>query len=240
MGIFLLSMGQLFGANTSFDTGVAIYGGFAPTFGGNLTTTFQQDTLNLPNGILSINRTKTGETSAPIAPLLGGTAGIEFWGITRDFIIISCGANFTYGIMGGSGNSLDNSENTMSVKYSLWTVDIPLTVGITIPFWDDIRISFKSGIAIAYGKYSNVFKSSIINSSSNFTGYGAPVVTSLAGDYLFYHNFSLYMSITHYSGSTKIIKDEADYASINFSGYRIYVGTSFRFKSSSSTTGGKR
>ncbi len=215
-------------AGIEYSTG--IYFGFMPSMGGNLQSYVQRNSLGAENGIEDINRTSDSSDTEKIDRLIGATGGIEFRGIFRDYYLIKLGLNFTKDIYGGEGKTLDLTGDTVEVKYSMFVYDIPVTVGLSIPFWKDVRISLTGGIAYARGTYKNSFKSSTLNSSAKFNNWAVPVVIILCGEHFIDNNLSLMTSINYYKGASEVKKSNSDYARNDFSGFRWNAGVLMYFR----------
>ena len=206
-----------------------INGGIMPSPGGNLSSYIQSGTLGVDNGIDGINRSESGLSTGNIGKLLGASAGVTGRVFISDYYMIRMAVNYTMSITGGTGETIDLSSNVVETTYSVWLIDVPITAGISIPFWKDVRISLSGGLALGYGNYSNSFKSAALNSSASFSGWAFPVVFIISGEYFITNSSSLITSISYYKGSSTIIKSGSDYAKIDFTGYRWNVGISFFF-----------
>ena len=225
--------------------------GFAPSLGGNLDSTSQQLYFNSDSGIDGMNRSMEGMETKKINRLFGITGGFEFKTIIQDFYLIRLGANFSKGILGGEGKTVIPDGTgyyyTMECKYSFYEYDVPLTIGLAIPFWKDMMISLSCGTAFAYAEYKNEFISEDtypdpFERKGEFKGWGFPLVVIIQGEYFFLTNASITSTISYYNGSTEVLKDSydkdtegfggqgaVDFAAINFTGYRFTFGISYYF-----------
>ena len=228
--IFILLFINSVSFASTFDTSISVNLGIIPNMGNNLSSYYQKNDLNIENGIYGINRSKSGLTTSTIKPLTGTFIGTELKGTAFDYLILSIGINYGQSILTGSGTSLDNSDNIMSVSYSMWLIDIPITAGISISFWEDTKVSFQSGIAFSYGNYKNSFTSSTVNQNGSFKGLGTPIITKITGEYYISKNITISSSLSRYKGATQVLKNNNDYAKIDFSGYRFSFGASYYFK----------
>jgi hypothetical protein len=211
------------------EIGVGFYAGLAPAMGGSMNTYVQNTTLGVGSGIDGINRDMSGRDTGEVKRLLGVAGGVEGKVIVLNYLMIRLGANYLKGFYGGKGKTLDLSDELVTAKYSMWAFDFPLTVGLSIPFWKDVRISISGGIAYAYGSQSTSFKSTTLDQSTSVKGWAMPLVFILAGDHYLSNTLSLTSTISYYKGASKVKKDNSDYARVDFSGYRWTVGFSFYF-----------
>jgi len=212
------------------DLSVGGYAGYIPCMGGDLHSRIQETSMGSANGVYGINRSQDGKKKKKIYPLTGFNAGADFRAIFYDFILLKLGLNYTLSFTGGEGKTLDLSENITSVKYSMWYVDVPLCLGIVLPFWKNAAVSVAAGFSFAYGVYSNKFQSATpLNSSGTFENWTFPVVIILNGEYFFTDHISINSSISFYKGITDVSKSGTDYARIDFSGYRWTIGASYHF-----------
>ena len=218
----------LYARDIEMSAGVRV--GHYPEMGGNLNSYFQETELGISNGVYGINRTSEGADTSTIKPPFGRYAGIQADLIfLRHFIMrVSLNAAETY--YEGRGVTLDPDDNEMKVKYSVKVYDLPIAFGLAVPVRDIARISLCAGVAISYGKYSNSFKSENYSSSGTFSGYAAPLVIMLKGEYFFTENISFNSSVNRYMGATRSFKSGDDYARIDFTSTRWDIGLSYHFK----------
>ncbi len=229
MVLFLL---RSFGADAaSPETGFGFYSGLAPAMGGNMNTYVQNTTLGNRSGIDSINREMSGRETEEIDRMLGVVGGFEFKVITLNYLLIRIGANYVKSFLGGKGKTLDLSDEPVTVKYSQWACDFPLTLGLSIPFWKDVKISLSGGLAYAYGSSRSRFKSSAVDQTTKVRGWALPLVVVLAGEHYLTNSLSLTSTISYYKGAGRIKGDDdgADFARVDFSGYRWTLGFSLYF-----------
>ncbi len=226
--LFLL---RSFGADAaSPEIGLGFYSGLAPAMGGNMNTYVQSTTLGNRSGIDSINREMSGRETEEIDRMLGVVGGFEFKVITLNYLIIRIGGNYVKSFLGGKGKTLDLSDEPVTVKYSLWACDFPLTLGLSIPFWKDVKISLSGGLAYAYGSSRSSFKSSTVDQTTKVKGWALPLVVVLAGEHYLTNSLSLTSTISYYKGAGRVKGDDGpDYARVDFSGYRWTLGFSLYF-----------
>lgn len=227
--LLLLLVSDKYSYARTTRSSVALFTGMYPTMGGNLHSAAQSDLLGINNGIADINRYTHGIDNERIDKLTGFAVGTEFRALIYNLLLFKAGINYSTSLLGGTGTSTDLLGNSLKVHYSMWTIDTPFLVGISYPFGERIRLSFCSGLALAYGSYSNSFKSATVNSSATFSGWAIPLCVSFGGEYILNNNIALISSITYYKGRSGTIKDKSDYASINFSGYRWQLGAAYYF-----------
>jgi len=231
-----------------------LYAGFMPSMGGNLDSYVQQNYLHSDSGIDGINVTTDGASTSNIERLTGATVGAEFKAIFYDFYLVRTAINASMGVNGGEGTTLYTPDNInyyyLDCSYSLMVFDVPLTIGLSIPFWKDMKISISCGIAYAYAIYENKFTSNetspAFERKGEFKGWGLPLVILLEGEYFITEKISMVSILSYYRGSTKIIKDSTDsdtdgldvdsdgtpdgvvdFSKIDFTGYRFSFGISY-------------
>lgn len=231
MPVMILLLLSLFGVNAhSQEIGIGLYTGLAPEMGGSMDTYVQNTTLGVGSGIDSINRDMPGRDTEEIEKLLGVVGGFEGKVIVLNYFMIRFGANYLKSFYGGKGKTLDLSDELVSVKYSMWACDFPLTVGLSVPFWKDVRISLSGGVAYAYGNQSSSFKSTTLDQSTSVKGWAIPLVFILAGEHYLSNTLALTSSISYYKGASKVkIDNGSDYTRVDFTGYRWTIGFSFYF-----------
>lgn len=223
---------------------LTLHGGMMPSLGGNLMSYEQGDTFGSATGIDGINNSASGFDTSPVERLLGATAGITFKATFYEYFHLRVGYNYFRSVYGGTGKAVyydnDTTANQLvKCEYSMWGYDIPVTVGLTIPFWKDMKISFSTGLAYAYGVYTYKFKTDVPSEyEGEFKGWALPLVIHLEGEYFLTRQLALFTSLSYYNGSTNVLADRKqdddaaskDYASIDFTGYRYNLGISYYFK----------
>lgn len=231
----------LLGATANYAVG--FYAGIMPSPGGDLNSYVQIAKYNSSNGIDGINKSLDGFSTSTINRPLGVTGGVEFKAIFFDYYFARVAGNYTRSVYGGKGKTVYDSDpgapfvpELLTAKYAITAYDIPITVGLCIPFWKDVKISFSCGFAVAYGDYTNSFKSTSNTDKGSFSGWCYPLVLMLQGEYFLTETVSLSSSLSYYRGSTEILKDSkksdtVDFAKIDFSGYRINFGMAYYFYS---------
>lgn len=223
-------------AGTTANFAVSIYGGFAPSLGNDLQSTYQYYEFGSQSGIDGMNRSADGTSS--IDRLMGLSGGIAFKLLFLDYYQVRIAGNYTRSMSGGDGTSMynDGSDHIIECEYSFLMYDVPVTFGLSIPFWKDVKIAFSCGIAYAYATYSNEFEidaATVVK--GEFTGWGLPLVILLEGEYFVTEKIAVTSSLIYYRGSTKFIEDDTtsdgitDYAKLNFTGYRYNAGITFYF-----------
>ena len=225
-------------AAVSLSAGVQA--GFMPSPGGNLHSSTHEE-IGVGNGIDGINRSMSGYDTKPVDRILGASAGLEFRAVFYDYFFARLAGNFTTRARGGSGTTLYDNGGTpelLDCEYLVHIIDAPLTAGLVVPFWKDVRIAFSVGAAFAYGNYKYYFEpESGGRYKGKFRGYGFPLVLLVEGDYFLNEKLSITASLAYYRGSTDIRRDryrtdgDTDYARIDFTGYRFAMGASWHFYS---------
>ncbi len=189
----------------------------------------QQTELGVSNGIDGINRSMSGVKTEKISKLLGACGGIDFSVVFATYFLFRMQTNFAMNFFGGEGTTLDQAENPLRASYTLWTIDIPFTLGVSVPFGDRVRLSLCGGIAFAYGSYANSFSSAAVSSRALFEGWTFPWLVMLKGEYFFRPAIALSSHLTYMHGATDVIKSGRDYAKIDFAGFRWNLGFSYYF-----------
>ncbi|MCX8125283.1 MAG: hypothetical protein N3F66_14130 [Spirochaetes bacterium] len=235
-----IAPGIAFAQISPFNQAISLYAGYIPSLGGNLYSYEQEHTFGSATGIDGINKSQTGFSTAPIHRLMGATVGATFKVVMYDFFTARIGINYFKSVWGGKGKTVYNDGGTnrlLECNYNFDGFDIPLTLGIVIPFYKDMKITFSCGVAYAWGRYKNKFESDApLSYKGHFKGTAYPLVINTEGEYFINEKFALTTSLTYYKGTTEIIKDSkkgdgnTDYAPIDFSGYRFLLGVSYYFK----------
>jgi hypothetical protein len=244
----LLAKMQLYAQKFNISGG--LYGSYMSSMGGNLNSYNQNTYFGSNSGIDSINRTRSQYDTSNIDRLTGAFVGMDVKAIFLDYYMLRIGANYGMSVMGGKGRTVytpDGGLNYYNLKceYSLKQYDFPFTLGLSIPFWKDSRISVSCGTSFSRATYENKFESDPANTndpfaSSNsikgkFTGWAFPLVVLIQGDLFIAPEVALTSTISYYKGRTKVIKDSSDsdgnidFASIDFTGYRFSLGISYNF-----------
>jgi hypothetical protein len=227
-----------------------LYGSYMSSMGGNLNSYNQTRYFGSNSGIDSINRSKDQYDTSNIDRLSGAFVGMDIKAILYDYYLLRVGANYGMSVMGGKGKTIYDDGTGLpykflKCKYTLKQWDFPVTLGLSVPFWKDSRISVNCGTAFAYATYENKFESdSTLDpfASSNsikgkFTGWAFPLVVLIQGDLFIAPEVAITSTISYYKGRTKVIKDSydsdgnIDFASIDFTGYRFSLGVSYYFYS---------
>ncbi|MEJ5363099.1 MAG: hypothetical protein WHV26_13665 [Spirochaetota bacterium] len=230
----------VFSLASPFNQAISLYAGYIPSLGGNLYSYEQENTFGSATGIDGINKSQTGFSTSQIHRLIGATGGINFKVAMYDFFAIRIGANYFKNVWGGKGKTVYNNAGTdtlLECKYIFDGFDVPLTFGIVIPFYKDMKITFSCGVAYAWGRYKNKFESDApLTYKGKFKGSAYPLVINTEGEYFINEKFAVSTSLSYYRGTTDVIKDSkkgdgnTDYAPIDFSGYRFLLGISYYFK----------
>ncbi len=233
--LFFAVSAHIEAANVNYAIGV--YGGLAPSLGDDLQSYLQYYRYGSQSGVDGINRTQDGYETSNIDRLLGLGFGISFKTLLFENYQIRIAVNYTRGMWGGEGTTLFGGVPTLlDCDYSFRMYDVPLTFGISIPFWKDVKISFNCGAAFAYGWYQNRFtENSATTYKGKFTGRGYPLVILLEAEYFINDKIALTSALSYYRGATKLIEDtydddgNIDYARLNFTGYRFNLGAVYYF-----------
>ena len=244
--LVLISVISITAAETVTVSG-GIYGSYMQSMGGNLSSYNQSNYFGSSSGVDSINRSLDGYDSTNIGRLSGAFAGMNVKAVFLDYYLVRIGANYGMSVLGGKGRTVynDGADYTLKCEYSIKQYDFPVTIGLSIPFWKDSRISLSCGTAFARATYENKFETDPANTndpfaSSNsikgkFTGWAFPMVVLIEGDVFVTPDVSLTSTISYYKGRTEIIKDSydsdgnVDFASIDFTGYRFSLGVAYYF-----------
>ena len=221
-----------------------LYGSYMQSMGGNLSSYTQASYFDSYSGVDSINRSNDTIDTTNIDRLTGAFFGMNVKAVFLDYYLLRIGANYGMSVYGGEGKTIINAgTNYLKCKYSLKQYDFPLTIGLSIPFWKDSRISVSCGTAFARATYENKFESDSVAApfttsstiKGKFTGWAFPLVVLIEGDVFVAPDVSLTSAISYYSGRTSTIKDSydsdgnVDFASIDFTGYRFSLGVSYYF-----------
>jgi hypothetical protein len=210
---------------------ISVKGGYSPEIGGSFHSNWQNQNLNVSNGINDINRSKNGILTSTIEKPMGITGGCDVR-INGESIYLKSGFNYMQSYKGGTGTTLNNfgsGDEIVEVKYSLWFFYIPITTGVIISFWNESRLFFGIGGAFAYGKRSDSFKSVSADHSATFQGYSLPLVAEVGGEHLFSDHISIFCNITYLDGQSNFIKDNSDSARIDFTSYSFAAGVLFYY-----------
>lgn len=244
--IFIFISGMRIAAAETVSVSGGIYGSFMQSMGGNLQSYNQENYFGSSSGIDGINRSMDGYSTSNIERLTGVFAGLDVKAIFFDYYMLRVGANYGMSMTGGKGKTVyyNGAYYNLKCEYSLKQYDFPVTLGLSIPFWKDSRISVSCGTAFARATYENKFESDSTSApfsltqntiKGKFTGWAFPLVVLIQGDFFIMPEVSLISTISYYRGRTKVIKDSSDkdgnvdYASIDFTGYRFSLGVSYFF-----------
>jgi len=223
--IVLAAFAEVFASSVS----LIIKGGFAPEIGGSMHTGWQAEHLDVYDGINDINRSKSGISVSTIEKPVGAVAGAEAR-YTDDNIYFKSGIDIVYSCAGGSGSTINDfgaGDEKVDVDYSLWFYYVPVTAGIVIDYWDEVRIYAGGGAAYASGTFSSSFKSDSIEHEASFSGYGLPLVAELGCEYIVAENAALCCGITYLRGRSSVIENGTDYARIDFTCFSFTAGILF-------------
>jgi opacity protein-like surface antigen len=228
---YILTLIILFCTAASFAAQISLSSrlGFSPAVGGSMSSRWQTENLDAPDGINSINRSQSGVKVSTIEVPAGAIAGADLR-VIKDFIYYRVGIEYVYMVSGGKGKTIDPATSEIvEVTYNQWSVDVPLTIGISILFWGESRIYLGVGAAFAYGTYSNSFKSASLDHSASFTGYAIPLAAEVGCEYMLNENVSAGCDIKYIHGKSQVIEDGTDYARIDFSGFHITASAAYHF-----------
>jgi hypothetical protein len=229
-----------------FSISGSAFCGFIPSIGGNLNSRTQEIYFGSNSGIDGMNRSMDGYNTSKIERLTGINFGLGLRAIFYDYFLAAAGVNYSMSVFGGKGNSVyydGAGYNPLKCEYSFREYDFPITIGLSIPFWKDVRASVSCGTSIAYAEYKNKFESTATTDpfasqrsiSGSFSGWAFPFVVIVQADYYIRPELSLTSAIYYYKGATKVLKDKADddgnidCASIDFTGFRFNLGVSYVF-----------
>ncbi len=242
--LFIIKIQELSAEKVSVSGG--FYGSYMSSMGGNLASNTQETYFNSNSGIDGINKSADGISTSNIERLTGVFAGLDVKAVFLDYYLLRVGANYGMSVYGGKGKTIynDGTDHSLKCEYSLKQYDFPVTLGLSIPFWKDSRISVSCGTAFAWASYENKFESDSAAApfsatqdtiKGKFTGWAFPLVVLIQGDIFVMPDVSLTSTISYYKGRTKVIKDskdsdgDVDFASIDFTGYRFSLGVSYYF-----------
>lgn len=203
--------------------------GYMPETGGSMSSGWQSENLGNRNGVYDINRSKDGVAITTVDVPTGIVAGADMR-VIRETVYFKAGIDYVYMITGGTGSTLDSAgTEIVYVTYKQWSVDVPLTIGLSMLFWDEARIYLGIGIAMAYGTYTNSFKSASLDHSASFTGYALPLVAEAGCEYVFGGKVSGGCNVRYLYGRSSVINDGNDYARVDFSGFQITASMGLHF-----------
>ncbi len=233
--LFFAVSAEVWSANVNYAIG--FYGGLAPSLGNDLQSLRQYYQYGSQSGVDGINRTQDGYETSTIDRLLGLGFGISFKILLFENYQIRLAGNYVRGMWGGEGTTLYGGVPTLlDCDYSFRMYDVPLTFGISIPFWKDVKISFNCGAAFAYGWYQNRFtENSTTTYKGKFAGRAYPLVILLEAEYFINDKIAVTSALSYYRGATGLIEDNydsdgnIDYARLNFTGYRFNLGAVYYF-----------
>lgn len=224
---------------------IGFQGGFMPSYGGKLKSYVQEDFFQSKSGIDGINRSMNGYDTNHINRLFATFGGVDIKTTIYDYYVATVSYIYYQTIYGGKGKTVFTTDNTnyylLECEYTYKAFDIPVTLGLCIPFWKDIKISLNCGIVFANVEYKNKFKSDTYTDpferKGEFKGWVFPVVMLVQGEYIVSSNISLTSSLSYYHGSTGLLTDNykndtaglggngaVDFAAINHTGYRFSFG----------------
>lgn len=234
---FIITLGLLIAVSSSaraaaFDFSAGLVTGVSPFLGDELDSSFQRDVLDINNGIMGINRSKSGTETKRIYPLFGVNAGLSLRLMLFKRIFFLTGFHYTQSVAGGKGKSLDAAENILDVEYSFRQMDIPLAAGLSVSIFDDARINLAGGFCTAIGKYTNSFSSSAVNSKATFKGVGFPLFITIEAEYFLNDLVGIVSSISYTRGKTDVKKSGIDLAEIDFTGFRWQAGVTLHIRNS--------
>ncbi len=238
LSFLIIVISPLYSAKMNLSVGV--YGGVAPSLGGDMQSAVQISEFQSRNGLDGMNRDKDGYDTSSINKLLGVSGGIALKAVFLDYFLLKLGGNYTRGVYGGKGTTVyfdsgASSYMLLDCSYKFYEYDAPLTLGISIPIGKEVRISLSCGIAYAYAKYTNSFSSDTKRYRGSFSEWDLPLVYQLEGEYFINDKFAISTMITYYRGSSNIIRDgtssdgNVDLAKVNYTGFRYYIGAIYSF-----------
>lgn len=211
------------------EMSISARAGYSPAVGGSMSSQWQADNMGSPDGINTINRSQAGTELSTVEVPRGvvGGVGVRF---TGDVIYFRWGVEGVYTMFGGKGKTLNPAgTEVVNVNYSQWSVDVPFTIGMSLLFWGESRVYAGVGMALAYGSFSSSFKSASLDHSAGFKGYAVPLVAEAGCEYMLTQKLSVGCEIKYFSGKSDPVKSGSDSARVDFSGYHITAGVSWRF-----------
>lgn len=214
------------------DISVNMRMGYSPHAGGTMSSGWQAASLGVYDGLSDINRSSDtlGVTTVEAPISVAGALDFMFAG---DFLYFKTGVWSQYTVSGGSGKTIDPAgAELVKVGYRQWSVDVPVTMGISLLYWGESRIYMGCGFAVAYGASAMTFSSAsgTYNNSSAFAGYAFPLVAELGCEYMTGEHTSVGCGIRYMYGKTAVIEDGSDYAAVDFSGYIFTLSASIHFR----------
>jgi len=228
---YIIAIIFIFYAALSHASGISISSrlGYSPAVGGSMSSGWQSENLGVSDGINDINRSEDGADTSTIETPVGFVAGIDLRIIKNSFYC-KTGIEYVNVVSGGEGRTIDPATGEIvDVKYSQWSLDVPVTIGIAILFWGESRIYLGGGAAFAYGTYSNSFKSETLDHEGSFTGYAIPLVAEIGCEYMLNERISLGCDFKYLYGKSRVIDDGSDYARVDFTGFHITASAALHF-----------
>lgn len=208
---------------------LSVHIGYMPETGGSMSSGWQAENLENRDGIYDINRSKDGAAISTVDVPTGLVAGADMR-VIGETVYFKAGIDYVYMIAGGTGSTLDPAgAEIVDVTYKQWSIDAPVILGLSMLFWDEARIYLGIGMAVAYGTYSNSFKSASLDHSASFTGYALPLVAEAGCEYLFDGRVSGGCNVRYLYGRSSVINDGNDYARVDFSGFQITASMGLHF-----------
>jgi len=227
---------------STVELSFGLYGGFMPSAGANCHSSDQELYFNSASGLDGINKKLSGYSTKTIDRLTALSGGLRLRAFFFENFFIAVSGNYTQGVAGGRGTTVYNSTPAASptptrlkCRYTISFFDAPLTAGIALPFWKDVKILLGGGVAFARGQASNKFESAAFGKrEGSFSGWGYPLVLSLEGEYLLSDTVSVGAGIAYYHGGSRTLRDGmghdgVDFMKIDFTGFRFTAGVSYYF-----------
>lgn len=205
--------------------------GYSPHAGGAMRSGWQAANLGVYDGLNDINRS-SGAFDVTTVEVPAGVVGALDVMFTGETFYFKTGVWSLYTVAGGKGKTIDPAEaEVVSVSYSQWSVDVPVTIGVNLLYWGESRIYMGCGFAFAYGMSAMSFSSAsaTYNHSADFAGYAIPLVAELGCEYMTGNNTSVGCGIRYMYGKTAVIENGSDYAVVDFSGYIFTFSASIHF-----------
>lgn len=212
----------------AMDFSVIMRLGYSPHAGGSMRSGWQEDNLDVDNGLYDINRSSSAFDVSTIEAPVGAVAAFETM-FSGDAFYFKTGIWGLYTIAGGKGKTVDAGDTTLyRVSYKQWSFDVPVTAGINLFYWGESHIYLGCGVAFAYGASTMSFKSSTEHKAM-FAGYAFPLVAELGCEYMIGEMTSLGCGVRYLYGKTSLIEDGTDYAVVDFTGFNFSLSASVHF-----------
>lgn len=192
---------------------------------------WQADPANLGvvDGLNDINRSSDTLAVSTVEVPVAAVGAFELM-FTGESFYFKTGVWGQYTVAGGTGKTINPAGTELvDVSYSQWSVDVPVTMGVNLFYWNESRIYMGCGAAFAYGMSIMSFSSATLDHSATFTGYAIPLVAELGCEYITGEYTSIGCGIRYMYGKSAVLEKGTDYAVVDFSGYIFTVSASVHF-----------